>query len=162
MKRTRIGYLLSLLLFVSAGTGLAAPPRPLPELALRSVQSETVSGRDLVQESKWLLIFVSGGEGGDGRVLGALSHLAEGAGVDRVVVAVAGCSLPAMQELTVRHEKLADLRWLCDPERSAARALGLGGYPSILGMDGRLVAWSASGAAHDEPALRSLLADWVR
>lgn len=155
-------YLPVLLMLAALSVAVAAPPRPVPEMTLTSLQSAAVSGKDLAASSRWLLVYLSGDERVDGRVIEALGAFSGSLEAERVTVAVAGLPVQGLQELVARHPPLADLNWLTDADRSAAKALQLSGSPAVLGGNGDNIEWVATGAASDPKELESLMKDWVR
>lgn len=154
--------LFTILLLLAPSLAAAAPPRPVPELTLTSTDARQVAGRDLAAQGRWLLLYLTGDEQVDGALLCALQSFSKSPVAGRVVVVLPGRSVQELKDLLARHEKLAQLSWFVDSDRSAAAALQLAGYTSILGIDGHRIEWDVSGAGKEQDALCSLLTDWMR
>lgn len=161
MKSAR-RYLCTILLLLISSLATAAPPRPVPELTLTSIDGQLVSGNDLAVDARWLILYITGDEKIDGTLLCTLQSFSKSPLAGRVVVVLPGRSVQELKDLLARNEKLTKLRWFVDTDRSAARALQLAGYTSILGVDGHRIEWDASGAGKEHDALCSLLSDWMR
>lgn len=160
MKRLVI-YMIALMLSLPS-LAPGAQPRPVPELALTTLDAGTVSGSELASTSRWLLVYITGDQAVDRDLICALQAFSGDPSAGKVAVVVPGVTAAELKALAASHDKLADLRWFADTDRSAAKALQLSGYNIVLGGEGTTIRWDASGVGKEQDALRSLLVDWLR
>ncbi len=161
LERIAAGFPSSLgvvLVLGAATVAWTAPPRPLPAFELVSLEGEATAAASLVQEGRWLLVYVSPHAGASVPLLQALEGSAE-AGRPRLVVVV-GAERAAALSMARTFEGRLRTAWYADPSGAARRALGLPGVPVVLALQDDSIQWSLGGASLDRRTLRSILGSW--
>ena len=155
----------SRLFMIAAVAGLLAPAsggaadRPLPDFAVSSPDTGTVSSAELGDGNHWLLIYMRP----DCAPCDEVAYLwTEGdapAPPSRVRVIVGAASPATLARVRASYPMLNGATWYADANGEAARALGLTGAPALLGMRGAAIAWTSHGLL---PITRSQISGWIR
>jgi hypothetical protein len=169
--RTRTARLLTLLVATAPAPVLPArEPMPLPALEVRTLDgpaSRAVVLPGLAGDAsapgasgRWLLVLVDSRSAPSRAVLAALAHPGEPPAASSMVVLVEGSTEEA-RALRGALEGLSGAQWYADPGRRVAPSLRVRSLPTVIGLDGRQVEWSAQGTLADPAKLRSLVRSWA-
>jgi hypothetical protein len=134
--------------------------RPLPDLALTTVDGTAVD-RDAVKlDGQHLIVYVDDECAPCDAVLSALADAAAALPAARIAVIV-GSDAARTKAMSERYPALAESRWLVDGTRDGFRALELAGTPTALGVRDEAIEWRLSGVAVKGPRLRSIFQSWL-
>ena len=134
--------------------------KPLPAFSVTTVEGAAVESTSLAAPGTWLLVHVQP------RCTPCdtlLAHIGsdERAVADRITVIGSGMDGAAMETLAAKYPELAASRWLADPERRSAAALGIEAGPTVFGLRQRMIEWRLAGSVRGERELESMLFTWL-
>jgi hypothetical protein len=153
--------LIGLALIVGTGAGVSAQQkRPLPAFSVVDSGGQAVASTAIPYDATWLLVYVQPRCAACDRVLKRIDA-DERAAATRIVVVAGGMDAAGVAELAATYPHMQESRWLADPDRSAARALGIRATPIVLGMRGGGMEWRLNGVADGGRELDSILFTWL-
>jgi hypothetical protein len=143
-----------------AGIG-AAERRPLPPLALVSLDGQPVQVSDIAHQGNWLLLYVEPSCGSCASILSAMPAEEFPGMASRVTVIVGGATLEQAAALASASE-LSAAKWVLNPDRSARAALNIKQAPMTIGMRGTMIDWTLIGVLRRSTEMTSVLVSWLR
>lgn len=149
------------LMTMAVGPVAAQASRPVPEVAVAAPGGAMVPLTSLGGEQPWLILYMGApGSAASLRLLQAMESWALGGALSRVVVVVATAAdaQPLASEWATR---LPGVRWAGDPDNAMAKALGVRGAPTLLGIKGGAVDWVLAGVLNDPTMLRDVVKSWI-
>jgi hypothetical protein len=149
---------LSVLAFSSSWM-VRAETTALPAFEVADLYGQTFGSEELIQEGRWLLIYVRPGCQPCERLL-ELFKRDELVQPERVVVMVRS-SPPKAAAMAERFPDLTDSLWYADTMSEGFTSLKLPGVPVVHGLHGGEIAWRVNGLVSKTKDLRSILMSWL-
>jgi hypothetical protein len=150
----------TILVTAVALTGVDAQ-QALPEFTAVSAAGATVSSGRLNAAERWLLIYLVPGTVVADRLLLALDEWAVADG-SRVVVVAAGPATVIDAKVRPLLTNAPSAAVYADPDGSAARALGVGQGPALVGVANQTVDWMVQGVLNDPRLVEPVVRNWLR
>jgi hypothetical protein len=139
----------------------ASERRPLPPIALISLDGQAVQVADMAKQGNWLLIYVEPGCGSCTAILSAMPAAEYPGMAERVTVMVGGATLEQAAALAAASE-LGAAQWVLNPDRSARAALTIKQAPMTIGVRGTMIEWTLSGVLRRSSEMTSVLVSWLK
>lgn len=155
------GALVVAMLLAAAAPHLSAAERAtLPPFVVTALDGTAVDGATLAVDGNWLFVHVHAACGACEALLAHIDKAARPA-ASRIVIVGGGMDQAAVAALAARYPKMAASRWVADPPRLVAQALGLKMAPTVFGMRKGEIHWRLAGSLRDERELESILFTWL-
>ncbi len=139
----------------------ASERRPLPPLALTSLDGQAVQVSEISHEGNWLLLYVEPACGSCTAILSAMSAEEHPGMAERVTVIVGGATVEQAAALATASE-LGAAKWVLNPDRSARAALNIKQAPMTIGVRGTMIEWTLSGVLRRSNEMTSVLVSWLK
>ncbi len=139
----------------------AAERRPLPPLALVSLDGQVVQVSDISHQGNWLLLYVEPSCGSCTAILSAMTAEEHPGMAERVTVIVGGATLEQAAALAAASE-LSAARWVLNPDRSARTAFNIKQAPMTIGVRTNMIEWTLTGVLRRSTEMTSVLVSWLR
>lgn len=159
MFRSRI-FTIAIALVAATIAAAAGERRPLPAFTVTALDGTVVESATLAQESNWLLVTVQARCAPCDTLLKQLDR-DERPQAPRIAIVGIGMDQQAISDLFAKYPNLVNSRWFADPDRTAAKALGIAAQPTVFGARGPHTDWRLAGIVRDPRELESILFSWL-